>query len=38
VKQERIFEQFTISFEKMGEEAEMVLMWDNTVVAIPFSY
>lgn len=38
VKQERIFEQFTIEFEKVGEEAEMVLLWDNTVVAIPFSY
>jgi hypothetical protein len=38
VKQERVFEQFTIAFEKVGEEAEMVLMWDNTVVAVPFSY
>lgn len=38
VKQERVFEQFTIAFEKVGEEAEMVLLWDNTVVAIPFSY
>jgi hypothetical protein len=38
VKQERVFEQFTIAFERVGEEAEMVLLWDNTVVAIPFSY
>ncbi len=38
VHQERIFEQFTISFEKVGEEAEMVLIWDKTLVAIPFSY
>jgi len=38
VKQEREFEQFTISFEKVGEEAEMVLLWDKTVVAVPFSY
>lgn len=38
VRQERIFEQFTITFEKMGGEAEMVLLWDNTVVAVPFSY
>jgi hypothetical protein len=38
VKQERVFEQFTIAFEKVGEEAEMVLLWDNTVVAVPFSY
>ena len=38
VVQERTFEQFTIAFEKVGEEAEMVLLWDNTVVAIPFSH
>jgi hypothetical protein len=38
VKQERIFEQFTIAFEKVGEEAEMVLIWDNTLVSVPFSY
>lgn len=38
VKQKRVFEQFTIAFEKVGEEAEMVLLWDNTVVAVPFSY
>lgn len=38
VKQDRVFEQFTIAFEKVGEEAEMVLLWDKTVVAIPFSY
>jgi hypothetical protein len=38
VKQERVFEQFTIAFEKVGEDAEMVLLWDNTVVAVPFSY
>lgn len=38
VQQERIFEQFTISFEKVGEDAEMVLIWDKTLVAVPFSY
>jgi hypothetical protein len=38
VTQDREFEQFTISFQKTGEEAEMVLMWDKTLVAIPFSY
>ncbi|RAW03200.1 DUF2911 domain-containing protein [Pseudochryseolinea flava] len=31
-------EQFTISFEKTGEDAEMVLIWDTTLVAAPFSY
>src|SRR6187549_2522489 len=38
VKQERVFEQFTISFEKTGEEAEMVLIWDKTLVAVPIWY
>ncbi len=38
VQQDREFEQFTISFEKTAEEAEMVLIWDKTLVAIPFSY
>ena len=38
VQQEKEFEQFTIAFEKVGEDAEMVLMWDKTLVAVPFSY
>ncbi len=38
VQQQRVFEQFTISFEKVGEDAEMVFMWDKTLVAVPFSY
>ena len=38
VKQDRVFEQFTIAFEKVGGDAEMVLMWDKTLVAVPFSY
>jgi hypothetical protein len=38
VKQEKEFEQFTIAFERVGEEAEMVLFWDTTLVAIPFSF
>lgn len=38
VTQDRTFEQFTIEFQKVGEEAEMVFMWDNTVVALPISY
>lgn len=37
--QEQVFEQFTISFEKTGgRDAEMVLLWDKTLVAMPFSY
>ena len=35
--QDRVFEQFTISFETVGEDVEMVLMWDKTLVAVPFS-
>jgi hypothetical protein len=38
VVQERTFEQFTIAFEKIGEQSEMVLLWDNTVVAVPFAH
>lgn len=38
VVQDRTFEQFTIAFEKIGEQSEMVLLWDNTVVALPFSH
>lgn len=38
VQQERVFEQFTISFERVGADAEMVLIWDKTLVAVPFSY
>lgn len=32
------FEQFTIAFEQVGEDAEMVLIWDKTLVSVPFSY
>lgn len=38
VEHDQQFEQFTISFEKLGEDAEMVLLWDRTLVAMPFSY
>ncbi|MBL0741694.1 DUF2911 domain-containing protein [Chryseolinea lacunae] len=38
VQAQRDFEQFTISFEKTGEDAEMVLIWDKTLVAVPFWY
>lgn len=38
ILQEREFEQFTIRFDKIDEEAEMVLLWDKTVVAVPFSH
>jgi hypothetical protein len=38
VEQDRVFEQFTISFEKSGEDIEMVLAWDKTLVSIPVSF
>jgi hypothetical protein len=38
VQSEREFEQFTISFEKVGEDVEMVLIWDKTLVAVPIQY
>ncbi len=38
VKQNQVFEQFTITFEDTGDDAEMVLMWDQTVIPMPFSY
>lgn len=37
VTQETVFEQFTISFEKVGDEAEMVFLWDKTLVAVPIA-
>jgi hypothetical protein len=37
VKQEREFELFTIAFETTGEDSEMVLIWDKTVVSVPFN-
>jgi hypothetical protein len=38
VQSEREFEQFTISFEKVGEDLEMVLIWDKTLVAVPIAF
>lgn len=38
IVQDREFEQFTIQFDKTGEDAEMILLWDKTVVAVPFTY
>jgi hypothetical protein len=31
------FEQFTISVEQVGEDLELILMWDKTVVVVPIS-
>lgn len=35
VEQEKIFEQFTVSFEKTADEVEMVFAWDDTIVVVP---
>ena len=35
--QDKIFEQFTISVEKVGEEQELIFIWDKTLVAVPFT-
>ncbi len=35
--QDRVIEQFTVTFESVGDDVEMVLMWDKTLVAVPFS-
>lgn len=37
VQQEKEFEQFTISLVNVGEESELILMWDKTVVSVPIS-
>lgn len=38
VQQDKVFEQFTIELVKMGDEAEMILLWDKTVVTVPIEY
>ena len=35
IKTQDLFEQFTISFDKLKEELDMVLMWENTLVVVP---
>ncbi len=37
VLQDKEFEQFTISIEKIGEEMELIFIWDKTLVAAPFT-
>lgn len=36
VQQDTEFEQFTIELAEMKGEAEMVLLWDKTLVVVPF--
>jgi hypothetical protein len=35
--QDKVFEQFTISLEDVDDEMEMNLLWDMTLVTLPFS-
>jgi hypothetical protein len=37
VQQEKLFEQFTIEFATMEDDMEMILLWDKTLVAVPFA-
>ena len=37
VTENKEFEQFTISVEKVSDGAELILIWDRTLVAVPFS-
>jgi hypothetical protein len=37
VLQDKEFEQFTINVEKVGEEMELLFIWDKTLVAAPFT-
>ena len=35
IKTDTVFEQFTIAFEEAGKNLEMVMMWDQTMIAVP---
>lgn len=35
IKTNNMFEQFTIDFEEMKNELDMVMMWDETLVVVP---
>jgi len=37
VAQDKVFEQFTISVEKVGDGDELNLIWDKTLVSVQFS-
>ena len=37
VVQQKEIEQFTIEVDQAGDEMELILLWDKTLVAIPFS-
>ncbi|MDH5397203.1 MAG: DUF2911 domain-containing protein [Cyclobacteriaceae bacterium] len=35
---DKVFEQFTITFEKTVDGADMVLMWDQTQIVVPIEF
>ncbi|MEM7107907.1 MAG: DUF2911 domain-containing protein [Bacteroidota bacterium] len=35
IRTQDLFEQFTISFDQMKDELDMVMMWENTLVVVP---
>lgn len=37
VNQEKVFERFTISVEKASDDYQLILIWDQTLVSVPFS-
>lgn len=37
IKSQHVFEQFTINFEHVAHELDMILMWDQTLVVVPLS-
>lgn len=37
IETEKFFETFTISLEEIGSEVELILMWENTMVAVPMA-
>lgn len=38
LKHDKEFEQFTISIEQVGDDLELILLWDKTVVVVPISF
>jgi hypothetical protein len=38
IRHDKVFEQFTIRFDAMEDEAEIVFLWDKTVAVAPFTY
>jgi Protein of unknown function (DUF2911). len=37
VNQDKVFERFTISVEKSSEDMELIFLWDQTLVSVPFA-